>query len=290
MISAYITHLAVIICIFAILGVSLNLALGFTGLINLAHIAFYGVGAYVSALLALQGHSFLVSMLAAGVAASICGLILTFITNKLEGDYFALGTLGFSFVAYAVFLNWTEVTRGPLGIPGIPKPEILGLEIFTNQAYLVFSIIMLALVTLIVHRITRSRYGKLLGAVRDDALGLAVLGKNIFRLKLEAMAVSAFFAGIAGSMYAHYISYIDPSTFYLTDIVLVLTVVIIGGLASVRGSIVGAIVVLLLPEVLRFVDMPSAVLGASRQIFWSLLLILILLIRPRGIFGKVDLE
>lgn len=291
MISAYLIHIAIIIIIFAILAASLNLALGYTGMINLGHIAFYGIGAYSSAILTINhDFAFIPAVICGGLIASALGWFLTVITSRLKGDYFALGTLGFAFVSYAIFLNWSSLTRGPLGIPGIPRPEIFGYVVRTTSDYLVFSFVIAVLVMVFLWLLTRSRYGKLLEATRDDAVGLQMLGKNIFRLKYQAMMISAFIAAVAGSLYGHYISFIDPSTFYLNDIVILLTIVIVGGLASIKGSIAAAIIIILLPEMLRFVNMPPAMIGPMRQILYALLLILIVMYRPRGLFGKVDLE
>lgn len=289
--TAFLIHIAILICIFIILAVSLNVALGYTGMINLGHIAFFGVGAYTSAILTTRHDiHFLIALLVAGILASIAGFILTVITNRLKGDYFALATLGFGFVVYSLMLNWTDLTRGPLGIPGISRPEIFGYKFATNTEYLILVAIITAIVVFLIHRLVNSRYGKLLEAVRDDAIGIAVLGKNYFRLKYQAMGVSAFFAGVAGSLFAHFISFIDPSTFFLNDIVIIFTVVIVGGLASVRGSVIAAIIMILIPELLRFVDLPSSIIGPSRQIFYALILLAILMFRPKGLFGRVDLE
>ena len=290
MLSAYFIHLAIITTIFVILVVSLNVSLGYTGLLNLGHIAFYGIGAYATAILTKQGYHFLFAMFIGAVVAGFSTWFLTIITSRLKGDYFALGTLGFSFVVYVLFLNWTGLTRGPLGIAGIPKPHIFGLIIRTNVSYLVFVLFVAIIVCGLLYLIVSSRYGKLLEAVRDNALGASRLGKNIFKLKYQAMIISAFVASIAGSLYAHYISFIDPSTFYLNDIIIVLTMVIVGGLASFRGSIVATIIIMLLPELLRFVNLPSSMIGPMRQIMYAVLLLLILHFRPRGLFGRVDLQ
>lgn len=290
MFSAYIIHLLIIIGIFLILSISLNLTIGYTGLLNLAHIAFFGIGAYTSALLTLAGLPWWISFLLAGVLASLFSFVLIFVTKKLKGDYLALTTLGFAFVVYSVLLNWTSLTRGPLGIPGIPKPRIDGLAILSNQAYLILIVIITVIVYLILYRLVSSRYGRLLEGVRDNEIGLSVLGKNIFRLKYQSMMIASFFAGLAGSLYAHYITYIDPSTFYLEDLILVLTIVIVGGLASLKGTAIATFIILLVPEVLRFVNLPSSLIGPGRRIIYALILILILLYKPRGIDGKVDLE
>jgi branched-chain amino acid transport system permease protein len=283
-------HLSIIICIFIILGVSLNLAVGYTGLLNLGHIAFYGMGAYISALLALQGWPFLGALFVAGVGSAVIGWLLTAITNRIKGDYLALATLGFAFIFNSVAINWRSVTRGPLGIPGIPKPLIFGFTFNTNVEYLVLTAVVTALVVVFAYLLTRSRYGKLLQAVRDDAIGLSALGKNVFRLKYQAMMVSAFMGGLAGSLYAHYITYIDPTAFFISDIIIILSIIIVGGLASLRGSVIAAVIIVLIPELLRFVDLPSNIVGPGRQIFYAVILLAILLWRPKGLFGKVELE
>jgi len=276
MLSAYLIHIAIIIVIYAILAVSLNVAVGYTGLLNLGHIAFFGIGA--------------LALCASGIMASLFGWLLAKITAKLKGDYLALATLGFGFVVYAVMLNWTKLTRGPLGIPGIQKPNIFGWQITGAGSYLIFASVIALFIVLIIYRIVHSRYGKLLEAVRDDAIGAQALGKNIYHLKVQSMMISAFFAGIAGSLYAHYISYIDPSTFFLSDIIIIFTIVIVGGLASLRGSIIAAIIIIALPELLRFIDIPSSMIGPMRQMIYAVILILILMFRPRGIFGRIDLD
>lgn len=290
MFSAYLIHILIIVVIYIILAMSLNLALGFTGLMNLGHIAFFGIGAYTSTLLTMAGIPFILSILLGGLLASIFGFILTKITNKLKGDYLAMATLGFSFVVYSVLLNWSSLTHGPIGIPGIPKPSIFGWHIQSNFSYLIFAILIATLIYFILKRITNSPYGKLLGAVRDDAIGAESLGKNVFRLKSQSMMISAFFAAIAGSLLAHYISYIDPSTFYLNDLIVIFTIVIVGGLGSLKGSIVAGILIIALPELLRFVDLPSAIIGTMRQMIYAVILIVILLYKPRGLFGKIDLD
>jgi branched-chain amino acid transport system permease protein len=290
MFSAYIIHLLILIGIFLILAISLNLSIGYTGLLNLAHIAFFGIGAYTSALLTLAGLPWLISFLLAGVMAAFCSFILIFVTKKLKGDYLAITTLGFAFVAYSVFLNWTDLTRGPLGIPGIPKPRIFGLAILSNQAYLILVAVIAVLIYLLLSRLVTSRFGRVLEGVRDNEVGLSVLGKNVFKLKYQSMMIAAFCAGLAGSLYAHYITYIDPSTFYLDDLILVITIVIVGGLASLRGTALATFIILLVPEALRFVALPSSILGPTRRIIYALILILILLYKPRGIDGRVDLE
>ncbi len=290
MITGYLVHLLILIGIYSILTISLQLALGYTGLLNLGHIAFYAIGAYTSALLALNGLPFLPSMLLGGMAAMMSGFLLALPTNKLKGDYLALATMGFSFVIYAVTLNWTSLTRGPLGLPGIPKPSLFAISFITNERFLALTLIILLISFVVIKRILSSPFGKALEAVRDDELAARVLGKNTFKLKSYALAISAFFAGIAGSLYAHYITYIDPGSFTLMQLIPVLSIVIIGGLASLKGTLIATVILILLPEPLRFIGLPSSIIGPARQIIYALLLLLILLYRPNGFYGKVNLR
>jgi len=290
MIEAYFIHLAILVGIYLILALSLQLALGYTGLINLGHIAFFAIGAYTSALLTLNGVPFILAILLAGIVSAIFGFLLSIPTNKLKGDYLALATLAFTFVVYAVTLNWTSLTRGPLGLPGIPKPSILGLSFSSNLSFLILTIIIALAVYFIIKRIVYSPFGKVLEATRDNELATKVLGKNTFKIKFIALGTSAFFAGIAGSLYAHYITYIDPSSFTIMQLIPILCIVIIGGLASLKGTIIATIILILLPEPLRFIGFPSSIVGPMRQIIYALILLLILIYRPKGLFGMVELE
>jgi branched-chain amino acid transport system permease protein len=290
MISAYLIHLLILICIYLILAISLQLSVGFTGLLNLGHVAFYCIGAYTSALLALNGFSFWLCFLSAGSLAMFSGFLLSIPTNKLKGDYLALATMAFSFVVYAVALNWTSLTRGPLGLPGIPKPSLFGISFSSNFNFLVLTIIISLISYLIIRKITISPFGKVLEAIRDDELATKVLGKNTLKMKSLSLMISAFFAGIAGSLYAHYITFIDPSSFTLMQLIPVLCIVIIGGLGSLKGTAIATVILTLLPEPLRFIGFPSSIVGPMRQIIYALILLLILIYKPKGFFGKIELE
>jgi branched-chain amino acid transport system permease protein len=211
-------------------------------------------------------------------------------TNKLKGDYLALATMGFTFVVYAVAINWTDLTRGPLGLPGIPAPTIFGFSFSDISSFLILAVVIALISYLIIKKITLSPFGRVLEAVRDNELSAKILGKNTFKIKTVALGISAFFAGIAGSLYASYITYIDPSSFTLLEIMPVLAIVIIGGLGSLEGTIVSTIILILLPEPLRFIGFPSSIVGPIRQIIYALVLLLILIYKPKGFYGKVKLD
>lgn len=289
MIEGYLLHLLILIGIYIILALSLQLSVGFTGLLNLGHIAFFAIGAYVSALLTLNGIPFIVALLAAGIIAGFFGWLLSIPTNKLSGDYLALSTLGFTFVVYAVALNWTDLTRGPLGLPGIPRPELFGFVFADNFSFLILTFALVLITFLVIRRIVSSPFGRGLQAIRDDETAARVLGKNSPRQKSISLALAAFFAGIAGSLYAHYITFIDPSSFTILEMIPLLAIVIIGGLGSLRGTILAAVILVLLPEPLRFIGFPSSIIGPARQLIFALLLLAILRFKPKGFFGKVEL-
>jgi branched-chain amino acid transport system permease protein len=290
LIEAYFIHLAILICIYIILATSLDLTVGFTGILNMGHVAFFGIGAYGCVLLNMAGVPYPLALIFGALLAALAGFILSIPTVRLRGDYLALTTLGFSFIIESFMKNWTSLTRGPLGIPGIPKPEIFGLVIKSNFSYLFFSLVIMVLCVFIILRIQKSPFGRVLEAVRDDEIAAESLGKNIFKTKALSLTVSAFFAGIAGSLYAHYITFIDPTTFNILEVVLLLSIIIVGGLGSTKGAIIGTVILILLPEPLRFLGFPSSIVGPARQMIYALILILIIYLRPKGIFGKVTLE
>lgn len=290
MFANYIVHTLIMIGIYSILVASLNLAIGYTGILNLGHVAFFGIGAYTSAILTMHGFPFLIAFPASFGIAGLCGFFLMVITKRLQGDYVALATLGFSFVTYSLLLNWRSLTRGALGIAGIAKPNLFGLIFRSNEAYLLLVLVISVAIIFILYRITNSPYGKLLEAVRDDAIGLSVLGKNVFKLKCQSMMISAGCAGVAGALFAHYITYIHPTNFFISELILMISLVIVGGLASIKGSVAATALLLVITESLRFLPLPSGLVGPLRLIIYAFLVIIVLLYRPRGLFGRVDLE
>ncbi len=289
MIVPYIISILILVSIYIILGLSLNLALGYSGLLNLGQAALFGIGAYTSALLNLAGVPFLISFICAGIVSGIFGYFLVFATRNLKGDYYALASLGFSFVVYSLLLNFVFLTKGPFGITGIPRPNIFGFVFEHNLSFLIFSSLIAVLSIFCIDKIVKSGFGKILEAMRDDETQLRILGKDTLKLKYKVMFISGFFAGVSGSLFAHYIGFIEPNSFYINEIVLILTIVIIGGIASVRGTVLSAFLIVALSEFLRFIPLPSSIVGPGRQIIYALILIIILMYRPRGLYGRIDL-
>ena len=286
----YLIHLAILFAIYSILGISLNLIVGYTGLLSVSQAAFYGIGAYVTAILLTQtGIGFFLSIIFGIIIVAIISFLIGIVLNKFDGDYYALGSFGFNAIIFAIFLNWQSLTRGPLGIPGISKPELFGINFSSNLAFLILALIFLALVYLISRFIVNSSFGRVLKAIREDEKAIQVFGYNTLFFKLAIFVISAGIAAIAGSLFASYITFVDPSTFTLTESIFILSIIILGGLANLRGSILGALILILLPEILRFVGFPTEIAAQMRQVVYGLMLILLMLYRPQGLIGEYKL-
>lgn len=283
----YFLHILIISGIYIILTLSLNLIVGFTGLAALGHIAFACVGAYTSSLLALNyGISPWIGLVIGACFASLLGLIIGFPSIRLKGDYLALATFGFGVIVYSVSKNWVDLTRGPMGLPGIPKFSLFGFELQPVWAYLILVAVFVFLTGFTINRIADSPFGRILRSIRDDEIASLSIGRNINKYKLSVFVIGAFFAGIAGSLYAHYITFIDPSSFTVMESIVVLLMVVFGGMGSIKGSFIGALILVIFPEMLRFLGMPSSVAAPMRQMIYGLLLIVLMLKRPQGIIGE----
>jgi len=283
----YLLHILVITGIYVILTLSLNLVVGYTGLAALGHAAFACVGAYTSSLLALHfGLSPWLGLIIGACAAAILGVVVGAPSLRLKGDYLALATLGLGIIVYSVAKNWVSVTRGPMGLPGIPGFTIFGYQLSSVWAYLILVILFVLLTSFVIRRMVNSPFGRVLRGIREDEIATLAMGKNVNKHKILVFVIGAFFAGIAGSLYAHYITFIDPSSFTVMESIIILLMVVFGGMGSLAGSFVGASVLVIFPELLRFVGMPSSVAAPLRQMLYGLLLIILMLKRPQGILGK----
>lgn len=286
----YLIHLSILIGIYAILAVSLNLVVGYTGLLSITHAAFFGVGAYVTALLMVNTDmNFFVALLAAVAGAACVGAAVGIVLSRFKGDYYALVSFGFNVIVFSIFLNWQSVTRGPLGIPGIPRPSLFGYSLSSNSEFLVLVFALVGVVYALSWLIARSSFGRVLKAIREDEDALRVFGYRTHHYKLTIFVVAASLAAVAGALFAVYITFIDPSTFTLTESIFILALIIFGGLGSIEGSLVGAVALVLLPEALRFVGFPGEVAAQMRQAVYGMLLILFMLYRPQGLMGEYKL-
>ncbi len=283
----YIIHILIIISIFVPLALSLDLIVGRTGILSITHAGMYGLGAYTTAILTkTYGVSFLQSVVIGILFTGCVSYMLSKVLSRLKGDYYTLGSFGANIILYSLFMNLTSVTGGPIGIFNIPQANIFGMPITTSQTFLLVSFVFMCAIILFIYAITKSRFGLIIQAVRDDALATEVFGYKVTDFKTVAFVISASIASIAGSLYATYISFIDPTSFTLNESIFMLTMIIIGGLASNRGALFGATFVILLPESLRFVGLPDSVAAQLRVAIYGMILMYLMYKKPSGVFGN----
>ena len=278
--DAYYLRILIYIGIYIILALSLNLINGYTGLFSIGHAAFYGIGAYSSALLTLRlGIPFIAALPLSGMIAGLFGFLIGKPTLRLSGIFLTLATLGFNIIYVLLMINLEGLTRGPLGIAGIPTPKILSYS-FSHQVdyyYLVFFLVLFTLGS--IYRIIHSRFGRALLAIREEETAAEAVGVNTVHYKMAIFTLSTFYAGIAGSFFAHYIRFIAPDSFTFWESFTLLAMLALGGQGNLVGPIAGAALLIALPELFRF-------LTDYRMIFYGLILIFMMLFRREGLFRQ----
>jgi branched-chain amino acid transport system permease protein len=288
---AYFLHILILINIYIIIAISLNLIAGYTGILSIAHAAFYGVGAYAAALLAVNyGAPFLLNLVAAMIVAGAVAAVVAFPSLRIHDDYLVIATFGFQMILFSIFNNWVGLTRGPLGIPGIPQPKIFGIAITSHVGFLILTGLLALAVYLFARRLVNSPFGRVLKAIREDEVFAQALGKNVIRYKILVFVIGGALAAIAGTLYAHYVTFIDPTSFTILESIFMISIVIVGGAGSLTGSIVGAAVLIVIPEMLRFLGMPNAIAANMRQIIYGALLVVMMMFRPKGLVGEYELK
>jgi branched-chain amino acid transport system permease protein len=287
----YALHLFVLLEIYLLAATSLNLLIGYAGLLQVAHAAYYGVGAYVATLLTMKlGIGFVPAVVCGGLAAALLSLLVSLPAWRFRGDAFVLMSLSVQVALFAVFYNWVDLTGGPFGLSAIPMPTIFGIVLATHGSICAIYGLTVALCVGVLALLKRSPFGRSLQAVRDDELAARSLGIPARLLKVQAFAIACALVGVAGAMYAAYASYIDPTSFSLDESILMLSMVIIGGTGNVRGPLVGALTLVAIPEVLRFAALPDAVAASVRLLAYGLLLVVLMRLRPQGLAGRYRFE
>ncbi len=274
--NGYILHILIILGVYLVLGLTLNMITGVTGELDLGHAAFYGLGAYASSLFAQKiFNSFWAGMLIAFLFSMICGILLGIPSLRIRGDYLAIVTMGFNEIVRYVMLNWQEVTNGPLGVSKIKAPVLFGVQLGSKQSMFYLIAVILIITFFVMKQINESKIGRALVAVRENEIAAASLGIHTGYYKIIAFAVSAAFAGVAGSFYAHYMSFINPNNFTTNDSILILCMVVIGGKGSMLGTVIGVSILYLLPECLRALE-------SYRMLIYGIMLVVMMIYRPKG--------
>lgn len=288
---SYELHVLIMIGIYSILGLSLNLVVGLSGQLSLCQAAFYGIGAYSTALLVVEAKwGFLAAVPASVLITAAISVVIAIPSLRLKGDYFVLATLGFQVIAYSALYNWERVTRGPFGIPSIPAPELLGYRFDTPETFALLTFAVSGLVFVLISFLERSPFGRVLKAIREDELAAESLGKRVGSQKIMAFVLSAGFASIAGSLFAGHARFIDPTSFSVLESTFLLAIVVIGGAGNAVGPILGSVVLVSLPEFLRFLELPDRLSADLRQLLYGLLLVVIVRLRPQGLAGDYRLD
>ena len=287
----YLLHILILIGIYVILAESLNLIIGYTGLLSIAHAAFYGIGAYVTALMALKlGSPFIINIMCAVMISGLLGGLVGIPSLRIKDHYFVITTFAFQVIAFSILNNWVSFTGGPMGLPGIPQPSIFGWVISSHIEFLLLVSAFAVLTFWLCHRIISSPFGRVLTAIREDEVFALATGKNVALYKVAVFMIGSGMSAIAGALYAHYISFIDPTSFTVMESIFIISIVIIGGAGSLWGPVVGAVVLVMLPEILRFVGMPSSIAANMRQILYGGLLVAFMMWRPQGLIGKYGFQ
>ena len=277
--NTYVLHIMISIGLYCILAMGLNLVVGFAGQLSFGHVAFYGIGAYTGALLMLNfGISFWLAVPASAVVAAFFGLLLGLPTLRLGGDYLAIVTLGFGEIVRIVLINWASLTRGPLGLPGIPPPYLFGYRFTGLTPYYYLILLFVIFTVFFMKRLTNSGVGLAMLTVKKDEIAAESIGIYPIKYKLIAFVLSAAFAGVAGTFYASYISFISPDTFVYNDSVTILAMVVLGGLGSIPGTIVGVALLSVIPEVLRAIS-------DYRMVLYGGIMVFMMIYRPQGFWG-----
>ncbi len=277
--NPYYLHTAVILMINAVLALSLNFILGYVGEKSLGHAAFFGIGGYTAAILALNlGVPAWATLLAGGAVAGLFGLAVGFPTLRLRGPYFAIATLGFGAILQLVATNWTSLTKGPMGLPGVPPLAFFGYAFRNEQPYYYAALLLLAVAAYLTWRLAHSRIGRAFVAIHQNFDLAEAVGIDTFRFKLLAFVLGTVLAGIAGALYAHYTNFISPKALESYITLNVVTMVIIGGEGTLIGPILGAALVTFLPEFLRVAE-------NFRLVVFGLILLLTIIYAPSGIVG-----
>ncbi len=265
--------------LYALLALGLNITVGFTGLLDLGYAAFYGIGAYVYALLSTGiGLSFWLGLPLGGVVAAFFGLVLGLITLRLRGDYLAIITLGFVQIIYLTLNNWDSLTQGPNGIMQIARPQIADLTLRTPLHFYYLILFFLIVAVIAVHRLLHSQIGRAWIAIREDEMAAEAMGIDTTRMKILAFVLGAAIAGIGGVFFAARYSFISPESFTFLESVRILSMIVLGGMGSIPGAILGAFLLTLLPELLRG-------LANYRMLIFGAALVLMMIFRPQGLWG-----
>lgn len=280
-------HIANIGLITSILGFSLNLLIGYTRLISMAHGAFYGVGAYAAAIAGLHlGIPFPLTVLLAIVVTGVFATLVSWPALRVRHEYLILLTLAVQFVVTGVLLAWTDVTGGSSGLPGIPRPEAFGRRLVAPPDFTLWLLLLAAVSFVIAYWAGHSPFGRVLRSIREDETATLAMGKNLTYHKVTVFGISGVLAGVGGASFAHYQAFVSPRSFDLDVSIFLIGVIVVGGAGNLLGTIIGAALLASIPELLRFLDLGRETVGVVQKFLFGSLLVAFMLFRPEGIIPE----
>lgn len=286
---AYALNIATLICIYAVLAITLNFIMGYAGIFSLAHAIFFGIGAYVAAWFAIHvSASVFFTIPAAMAVAAVLSLILALPALRVRGEYFVAASLGLQVLGVTVFSEWKTVTGGIGGVIGIPAADLFGHAVSDPMHFLLLALTCLLLVIGLTSILLCTSFGRNLKAIRDSESAAHAFGKNVAAIKTLSVMLSASLAAVGGALYAYYLGFINVESFTLDTSVLVMAMVIIGGTGTLLGPIVGAALLLLLPSLLSYMSfLPQTEIGSIQQIAYGLAMVLLMIYRPGGLVSAL---
>jgi ABC-type branched-subunit amino acid transport system permease subunit/ABC-type branched-subunit amino acid transport system ATPase component len=283
----YIYHIAVLVCLYSILATSFNLLVGFAGLFALSHAALYAIGAYTTAIVTTKlGLPFPVPLIASVLLAAVISGLIALPALRVSGHYLVVVSLALQIIVLQVIVNWSSLTGGPDGISGVPPYAFGEFAVDTPLEFLVVAAIVAAACFWFCRRLTRSPFGRALRAMRENEAAAQAVGRNILRMKVTVFALSAALAAVAGSLFARYYSYVGADSFTIDETIYILAMVILGGTGNLWGSVLGAAILVVLPELLKFVPLPVDIADKMRLIAYGCVLMGILMFRPQGLLPE----
>ena len=284
----YLLSLAVFATIYTVAALSLNLLIGHAGIFSVAHATFFGIGAYATAILTTRAIGlFPVAMVLGAIVAGGVGWVFARATLRVSGDYMVVASFALLVIFSQVFTNWTSVTGGGAGLPAVPRPGLVDGELLGSNVWFLLLCIAVAAVSYFVsYRLVHSPLGRVLRALREDEAAAASLGKFVRRFRAVVFTVSSAMAAVAGSLYAHYMSYVSPLDFTVQVTVLILTMVIVAGTNRLWAVPLAAVLVMAITDGVRYVELPPQIAPGAQQILYGLMLLLFAVLLPQGLFGR----
>jgi branched-chain amino acid transport system permease protein len=289
----YLIAIVILVLIYIILATSLDIVFSNAGIFSVSHAAFFGIGALIYAVLSKLGHvNYFLIIGIVIVVTSLTAILIAISTLKIKGDYFIIASFGFQMIAYDIFYNWVKFTSGASVIYAIPRPTIFNITFDSASKYFILVLITTVLCVFICWRLSHSPFGNLLRAIKDDDIAVQASGRSPLVFKIKALVISGILAAIAGVLYSGYLSIFVPGAYDVDLSISIVAMVIVGGSGNIWGASLGAAVLVILPQLISFLNLPTTIIGPLQQLFYGVLLIVFMRLRPEGLLkrGKQDAD